>query len=522
MKRCPICQHAYTDETVKYCRQDGALLINDSFRSDTDKTLTLPSIHESVEPRTQTLPNTPSIAVLPFVHMSADSDNEYFCDGLAEELLNALTKIEDLKVAARTSAFSFKGKNVSLNEIGKTLHVQTVLEGSVRRSGNRLRITVQLVNVSDGYHLWSERYDREMKDIFDVQDEITLAVVEALKVKLLGEKKSDVLRRYTDNPEVYELYLKGRYYFKKYTPEGWLKALEFFDQAIEKEPEYALAYAGKARALNSCWHHGVISSREAIPAWKAATSRALELDRNLVAAHTMQASLHLFYEWDWAAAEREFRQAIELNPNSPDARQLYAFFLASRRRFEEAFSEIKKALELDPLSLIINLNSGWINWLANRLDDAMAQVRKMIELEPKFFGAYWQMGAVYWAQGRVEEAIEAYEKSLSLNCNQIILGNLGYIYGAIGKRDEAQSVLNQLFEMKKRQNVLALNLAKVYSGLGENDQTFEWLERAIEERNAELVYLELATKVGTTGGGLGISITDPRIAGLLRREGLMS
>ena len=169
MKRCPICQHAYTDETVRFCRQDGTLLISDSLSSDSHATLILPSIHQSLEPRTQTLPNTPSIAVLPFVHMSADSDNEYFCDGLAEELLNALTKIEDLKVAARTSAFSFKGKNVELSEIGNALHVQTVLEGSVRKSGNRLRITVQLVNVSDGYHLWSERYDREMKDIFDVQ-----------------------------------------------------------------------------------------------------------------------------------------------------------------------------------------------------------------------------------------------------------------------------------------------------------------------------------------------------------------
>lgn len=342
-----------------------------------------------------------------------------------------------------------------------------------------------------------------MKDIFDVQDEITLAVVEALKVKLLGEKELAILRRYTDDAEVYELYLKGRYYFKKYTPEGWLKALEFFNQAIEKEPEYALAYAGKARALSTCWHNGVISSREAIPAWKAATSRALELDKNLVAAHTMQASLHLFYEWDWAAAEREFRQAIELNPNSPDARQLYAIFLASRRRFEQALSEIKKALELDPLSLIINLHSGWIYWLANRPNDAMAQVRKMLELEPNFIGAYWQMGAIYWMQGRSDEALEAYEKSLSLNSNQITLGELGHIYGAMGMRDEAHGVLNQLFGMKKRQNVNAINLAKVYSGLGENDKAVEWLERAIEERNGELVLIEWETKVGTIRGALG-------------------
>ena len=310
MKTCPICQQAYPDETIKFCRHDGTPLISDSFSSDTYSTLRLPSTHETIAPRTQVLPNTPSIAVLPFVHMSADSDNEYFCDGLAEKLLNALTKVEDLKVAARTSAFSFKGKNVDVSEIGSALHVQTVLEGSVRKSGNRLRITVQLVNVSDGYHLWSERYDREMKDIFDVQDEITLAVVEALKVKLMGEKKSAVLRRYTDNAEVYELYLKGRYYCNKYTPEGWRKGLEFFDQAIEKEPEYALAYTGKARALSSCYYHGLMSSREIVPAWKAAISRALELDKDLVEVHIAQASFHFYHEWDWLAAEQELGKPL--------------------------------------------------------------------------------------------------------------------------------------------------------------------------------------------------------------------
>ena len=234
--------------------------------------------------------------------------------------------------------------------------------------------------MSDGYHLWSERYDRELKDIFDVQDEITLAVVEALKVKLMGETKSAVLRRYTDDAEVYELYLKGRYYFNKYTPEGWMKALEFFEQAIQKEPEYALAYAGKARALTSCSYHGLLSYREIVPAWKAAISRALELDQDLVEAHIAQASFYFYHEWNWEAAEREYRRAIELNPNNSDAHQLYGTFLASRNRFDQAISEVRKAFELDPLSLHARFNAGFIFWFDNRLDEVTSQVQKMIEL----------------------------------------------------------------------------------------------------------------------------------------------
>jgi adenylate cyclase len=522
MKRCPQCQHTYTDETVKFCRQDGTLLIGDSVSSDTDSTLRLPSIHQSVDPRTQTLPFTSSIAVLPFVHMSADSDNEYFCDGLAEELLNALTRIGDLKVAARTSAFSFKGKNVDISEIGRTLHVQTVLEGSVRKSGKRLRITVQLVNVSDGYHLWSERYDCEMNDIFDVQDEITLAVVEALKVKLLGEKKSEVLQRYTDNAEVYDLYLKGRYsYFHKYSPEGWLEGLEFFNQAIEKEPDYALAYAGKARALGTCYHNGLISSHEAIPPMKAAISRALELDKNLVEAHTAQATLHFYHDWNWAAAEREFRKAIELNPNNPDARQGYGVFLFSRNRFDQAISEIRKAIELDPLSIQVRFNAGFLYWFGQRLDEAMVQVDKMIELEPRFFGAYWLLGAIYWSQDRHDDAIEAYQKSLKLNFNQLVFGGIGSIYGTLGKRGEALGVINQLLEMKKHQNVNAFNLVRVYGGLGDIDKTLEWLERALEERNSMLVFLEREIEIGTMAP-LREMIKDTRVEGSLRHEGLIS
>jgi serine/threonine-protein kinase len=484
-------------------------------------TLLLHPVPRSAKARTRTPQNTPSIAVLPFARVSADADDEYFCDGLAEELLNALAQVEGLKVAARTSAFSFKGRNVPVGEIAAALHVETVLEGSVRKSGSRLRITVQLVSVADGYHLWSERYDREMKDIFDVQDEITLAVVEALKVRLLGGAKSAVLKRHTNDPEAYELYLKGRYYYNnKHTPEGWAKALDFFDRAIAKEPEYAAAYAAKSLCLGIIRYYGALPS-EALLEWSSMTDRALELDGELAYAHLAKAVVHFHYEWDWAAAEREFKLTLELSPNYAYAHQLYGMFLASRGRVEQAVGEGRKALELDPLSLSAHYNVGWIYWFADRQDDVLEQVRMMLELEPNYFGAYFVMSAAYAAWERYEECTEALQKSLALGWNQIALGQLGEIYAMRGKADEARRVLGQLLKLRERQNINALNIARVYSGLGENDQALEWFERAVAERNMNLVFLEMETKVGAKNT-MGKSVTDPRIVELLRRAGLIS
>ena len=239
--------------------------------------------------------------------MSADADNEYFCDGLAEELLNALSKIDDLKVAARTSAFSFKGKNVNVSEIGARLSVNHILEGSVRRSGNRLRISVQLVNASDGFHLWSDRYDREMRDIFDVQDEIALAVVGALKVMLFGAEKAALLKRYTDDAAVHELFLKGRYYSYKYSAEGWTRAIEFFQRAIDMQPDYAPAHAGMAVCYGCLWFFGLLPAEQTVPQCKAATHKALEVDATLADAYLALAMITFFYDWEWERAEQAFK-----------------------------------------------------------------------------------------------------------------------------------------------------------------------------------------------------------------------
>lgn len=457
--------------------------------------------------------------MLPFANMSADPENEYFCDGLAEEVLNALAKIERLKVAARTSAFSFKGRNVPVAEVGRALNVGAVLEGGVRRAGDRLRITAQLINVSDGYHLWSERYDRRMEDVFDIQDEITLAIVEALKVKLLGEEKAALLKRYVDNTAAYELYLKGRHHYHKYTSEGWETAVEYFERAIEQEPEYAPAYAGMAQCWIVLWYYGFLNPREIAAKWKAATRRALEIDDALADAHLMLATDLVLYEWDWVGAEREYRRAIELNPNSADARWGYGTFLVIRERFDEAVAEARRAAELDPLSLSVGFQVGWIYLLAGRLDAAGGQARKLIESEPRFYGGHRLKGAIFLLKRMYEEAAEAYQKSYSLGGNQLVLSVLGGAYGLWGKRDEALGVLNQLLEMRERRHVPACNIARIYFALGENDRGFEWLERGYEEHDGEMVFLRLAMK---TLYGQDELFRDQRLSDLLRRVGLPS
>src|SRR6266478_2899679 len=459
-----------------------------------------------------------SIAVLPFSNLSADSDNEYFCDGLAEELLNALAKIDHLKVAARTSAFSFKGKNANVSEIGQTLSVKTVLEGSVRRSGNRLRITVQLVNASDGYQLWTERYDREMQDIFDVQDEITLAIVDALKLKLFSEEKAALLKRYTDNTEAYQLYLQGRYCYNKYTPEYFQKGIEYFEQAIELEPEYAPAYAGLGFCYGALFYFGSAAPQEIVPKYRALTLKALEIDDQLVDAYLSRASIDFYYDWEFGKAESDYQRAIELNPNSPDAHWRYGHFLANCERFDEAIKLGRRAVELDPLSLVVQFFMARIYLLARRPDEGFEQIRKMQELEPNFAGGLTQLGALYLATGQYDEAIEAYKKALALGHFEVAaLSYLGATYGMAGKRDEAHNTLERLFEVKQSRYVSPFSIARVYSGLGENDKAFEWFEKAFEERSGEMVALKSETLAHLMGDTI---IGDDRFQDLVRRVGM--
>ena len=461
-----------------------------------------------------------SIAVLPFTNMSADADNEHFCDGLAEELLNALSKIDDLKVAARTSAFSFKGKSVNASEIGARLSVNHILEGSVRRSGTRLRISVQLVNASDGFHLWSDRYDREMRDIFDVQDEIALAVVGALKVMLFGAEKAALLKRYTDDAAVHELFLKGRYYSYKYSAEGWTRAIEFFQRAIDMQPDYAPAHAGMAACYGCLWFFGLLPAGQTIPQSKAATHKALEVDGTLANAYLSLAMITFFYDWEWERAEQAFRQSIALNSNDAEALSYYALFLAFEGRTDEALDRAQRALEIDPLSPLINMNVGWTYFATGRPDGALDQAGKMIEIEPDFYGAYWLKGAIRLAEGRYADAVEELQRAVSLGGHHIVVADLASAYGLAARREDAAIILDQLLEMRRRQYVPAICMARVYSRLGETEKAIEWLETAFDERNGEMVFLQGEIAGAAEDDPLNRLGSDPRLKDLLRRMNL--
>jgi len=471
---------------------------------------------------TRTIKNsqTNSIAVLPFTNMSADEDNEYFCDGLAEELLNALAKIDDLKVAARTSAFSFKGKNANVSEIGEKLIVKNVPEGSVRRSGNRLRIMVQLINAADGFQVWSERYDRETKDIFELQDEITLSVIDTLKLKLFDNEKAAVLMRYTENAEAYELFLKGRYQSYKYTAEGWTRAIEFFEKAIEIQPDYAPAYAGIAAASGCLWFFGILPAEQMIPQSKTAAIKALELDENLAEAYFSSAISTFFYDWEWEKAGREFKRSIALDPNNAEALSYYAMFLAFEERFDEADELSKKSFELDPLSPLINMNVGWNYFSAGMSNEAASQADKMIEIEPDFFGAYWLKGAIYLSEGEYEKAVEELKKAVSLGGHSIVLADLASAYSLAGKKEETAAILDQLLEMRRLNYVPAICMARIYSRIGENEKAIGWLEKAFEERNGELVFLKGEIAGAAEGDVLHSLADDSRLVDLLQKMNL--
>ncbi|MBS1787829.1 MAG: protein kinase [Acidobacteria bacterium] len=455
-----------------------------------------------------------SIAVLPFANISADEENEYFCDGLAEELLNALSKIEALHVAARTSSFSFKGKETDIREIGQKLNVGAVLEGSVRKSGNRLRITAQLINISDGYHLWSERYDRQMEDIFDIQDEISLAIVDALKVKLLGAEKAAVTKRYTDNLEAYELYLKGRFHYGKWTEEGLKKSVEFFYQAISQEPNFAPAYAGVVNAYVFLWFYGLSAPDESIPIIKSAASRAVAIDNDSAESQFALTRMKFLYEWDWSGADRGFRRTLALNPNHAEAHEQYAILLAVLGRADEAIAMGNRALELDPLFLNTRISVGFSFWILGQYKRFREQGEKLIEFAPDFFGGYWQIGVECWEKGKYEEAIAALQKSVACGATPMVSAYLGYLYGLTGKRDEAQKILDQLQELSAQRHLLPFELAVVNVGLGELDRAFELLETAYEQRAGILIYFKYIAKM------MPGFRDESRLTNLLRRIGL--
>jgi serine/threonine-protein kinase len=449
----------------------------------------VPSNADGSTPPASTLP---SIAVLPFVNMSADPDNEYFCDGLAEELINALTKIEQLYVVARTSAFSFKGKNTGIREIANTLNVRTVLEGSVRKIGNRLRITAQLISAADGYHLWSERYDRQMKDVFEIQDEISLSIVNVLKGKLLGEEKSALLRRHRADPEAYQLYLRGRYYWNLRTRNGLQRAIDSFREAINIDATYALAYAGIADAYNLLPGHGGLAPKDCFPKAKQAALKALEIDHTLAEAYTsLGFSSYRFY-LDWNGAKANFEQAIKLNANYSTAHHWYSEFLTMLGLFEEALLHAQRALHLDPLSLPINTDLGQTFFFARQYERAIEQINKTIELDPVFTRAHILLGAAYEQRKEYQQAIDEFMTAVaSSGGNTLPLAALGHAYASVGNTEEAEKILEELIELSHSRYVSPSDVAIVFIGLRRIERALEWLEKAYDDKSVWLVWLKV-------------------------------
>ncbi|PYI46915.1 MAG: hypothetical protein DMF10_08125 [Verrucomicrobia bacterium] len=453
-----------------------------------------------------------SIAVLPFVNMSADKNDEYLSDGVSEELITALSKIAGLQVKARTSSFAFKGKNEDIQKIGELLHVSHLLEGSVARAGNKLRITAQLIQASDGNHLWSDTYDREMQDIFAVRSEVAQQVAETLKIRLLGEDKKRLDTKPTENIEAYNLYRQGRYYADKFSQDGFKKALGFYQQAIEKDSRFALAYAGMADTYVLAADL-YIPPREAFSKAKEAALKAIELDETLAEAHASLGFVHFHYDWDWAAAEKEFKRALTLNPQSVRAHTLYTEYLAGMGRFNEAYDQGRRALELDPLSILARWSLGWASLHAGRSDDAIQQFSKAAELDPNNASVRLYLGRAYLFKGMQQRAIEEMETAQRLDPDEpIVLPFLGYGYAVTGRRAEALKVLQSLDEMEKRRYVSRIYRAYIYAGLGDKDKAFEWLEKAYQERSDSLAWFREDPESKSLQA-------DPRFAVLMRKIG---
>ena len=483
----------YYDDTLSFCLEDGTPLVGGA--TDEPATAMMPSadvVQMSTSERSasgQIGLGMKSIAVLPFVNMSADADNEYFCDGLAEELLNALAKIEDLKVAARTASFSFRGKNAPMDEIGRTLNVNTILEGSVRKAGDRVRISIQLIDAADGYHIWSERYDRDMQDIFEVQDEITLAVVDALKLKLLGAEKQAVLKRHTNDPEAYQLYLQGRFFFYKRTPEGFQKAIECFEKAIKIDSHYAIAVSGLADCYTFFGFYEVLAPAEAKAKASDAAFGALELDDTLAETHTSVAFYYTIFEWNFAAAEEHFWKARSLNPKYALTYHLHSSNLLLLGAENEAIDAEKYAVELEPFALIFSGALSWWYYLVRRYEEAVSQALRTIEMGPNHFFAYWALGDTYAKENNFTEAISILQEGIKVSGFQPHLkAELARVFALAGLVEEAREILADLCVQLETKYISAVNIAKIYAGLGEKDLFFEWLAKAYEERSVRLAW----------------------------------
>lgn len=454
-----------------------------------------------------------SIAVLPFVNGSGNPEMEYLSDGITESLINALARVPNLAVMSRNSVFRYKGRATDAQAAGQKLKVETVLTGTVVQRGDNLSISAELINVRDNRHLWGEQYHRKLPDLLAVQEDISTEISDKLRLRLTGEEKKRLTNRYTENAEAYQLYLKGLYYWHKRTPAGFNKGVEYFQKAIQADPNEAPAYAALADTYNNLanYNFALLAPREAWAQAKPAAVRALQIDDTVAAAHAALAIGTYFFEWDWSKAEKEFKRALTLDANSSSTNHWYAHYLMTMGRTEESFKAGRRALELDPVDLPSNAHEGWYYLFTRQYDAAIEPLRKTIDMNPDFSVAQWYLGLVYEQKGAFQDAIAQFQ-----NCARITGGTpamvalLGHAYAAANRRNEARAILQQLSALSKKRYVASYPVAVIHAALGEKEEAFARLERAYDERDSWMDYLGVDPR-------LDVLRSDPRFANLLRR-----
>jgi TolB-like protein len=425
-----------------------------------------------------------SIAVLPFESLSEDKNNAYFAEGVQDEILTRLAKVADLKVISRTSTQRFKSAPSDLREIAKQLGVANVLEGSVQKANDQVRVNVQLINALTDAHLWAEIYDRKLTDIFAAESDIAKTIAETLQAKLTGSEKTAMSKAPTSNPEAYQLYLQGRFFWNKRTAVDLRKSIEYFNQAIQKDPDYALAYAGLAQAWLLIPAYDGGAPQYCFPQAQVAAEKALALDNSLSDAYTALGAIKSTYTLDWPGSIADFERAIKLNPNDATAHHwLGNHPLTCLGQMERALAEVRRAQELDPLSLIINTNVGYTHLIARRYDEAITQLRKTLEMDNNFYFARYTLGESLELKGLTDEAIAEYQKASAISNDLAPLGYLSHVYGKLGRRDEAQRILNKLLEIRKQRYTEAYFTALVYLGLGNRDEALHYLELSYQDRD---------------------------------------
>ncbi|MEZ4702064.1 MAG: protein kinase [Rhodothermales bacterium] len=479
----------------------------DRYPSAQDVLVDLRSIDSSLRLRkeiTRSAKQLPSIAVMPFVNMSTDPEDEFFCEGLGDELINGLCSLSGLRVASRTSSYSFKGRGLEVKEIGQRLNVGHILEGSVRKMGMRVRLIVQLSAVEDGYHLWSSRYDRVMEDVFDVQDELVKSIIEVLKVKLLDTEIERLTGGTSTDPEAYEAYLKARFYWNRRTKQDLEAAISLSERVLEIDPAYAGAYSCLSDSLIFCGLHGYLPGHQVYPRAKAAAEKAIEYAPELAEAYSSLGLARVFCDWDWQGAERASRKALLLSPNSSSGHSLYAgFVLGASGRMEEAINEISIAQHKDPLSFVIHTVAGVIHWQAHLYEKSFEWANRALELNPRYWLAHALQGLVYEQWEQYREAIASFQKSIELTgtrTSTLGLGMLGHAYALAGEADRARVILAEIGAPRDDRYVSPFDCALVHAGLAEIDDAFLWLDRAVTECSSWTV----------------LAAVDPRFAELRR------